>query len=161
MTASILIAGLQYDLACADGHALATTYAEHRTKPSAVAVQRHVGHCNSCTRLTKFEGIVDVTRGPSHGKPDFSATDVAARIRAGESLEFICAELDRAPSTVLGRLSTAGYGPDGVAHRPPKSDPKGTPGPTLPAWWQPWRDDALCAQTDPEEFFPEIGRAHV
>ena len=28
---------------------------------------------------------------------------------------------------------------------------------SAPAFLEPWRDDALCAETDPEAFFPEKG----
>lgn len=41
-----------------------------------------------------------------------------------------------------------------IVVRQPEDDTEAEPTPTDPLWW---RDYALCAQTDPEAFFPEKG----
>lgn len=93
-------------------------------------------------------------RAPSHKKRDDlpSNADMAAMLRAGESIEDLGARLGVTWGRIQTRLNDAGWGRDGQPnHRPPR------PRKVLVGIEEPWVADALCAQTDPEAFFPEKG----
>jgi WhiB family redox-sensing transcriptional regulator len=131
-----------------------------RLQSQAIEVQRHVAHCTAgCTRTS--DGLSNDAfsndRSPVHSKPTLPPiAEIASRVRAGEALVVIAAEYDRHPSTIVSRLTKAGYSSrTGIAARA-RGPVREAPEPT-PPWWQPWREDALCAQTDPEGFFPEKG----
>lgn len=124
-------------------------------------LMRHVAHCpDGCARDTSggLSGSAFSNAGaPAHAKPDLPRmADIAARLRDGEALEAIAAEYDRSAASLGPRLNQAGFS---------ARDGKPTTRPTKPTRSlrralvidEPWRDDALCAQTDPEMFFPEKG----
>jgi WhiB family redox-sensing transcriptional regulator len=54
------------------------------------------------------------------------------------------------PQSHLSLVPSAGDGPDALAPRDPLAR-------LLPAGDESWRLDGLCAETDPEAFFPEKG----
>lgn len=131
-----------------------------RLHSQTVELQRHVAHCTAgCTR--KSQGLSNSAftndRAPAHAKPQLPPiADLARRVRDGEALAVLAAEFDRHPGTISAKLSAAGFNSGtGVANRP-AGKVREILEKTLPAW-QPWREDALCAQTDPDEFFPEKG----
>lgn len=99
-------------------------------------------------------------RAPSHRKPKMpGATELAAMLAAGETLEEVAATFERHTHTLIKVLNEAGYSTvDGrPLHTRPGTDDEEPP--TLgrafefPAWF----DDALCAQTGQDLFFPEQG----
>lgn len=98
-------------------------------------------------------------RSPSHRKPQLPPmAEIAQRITAGELLEDIADEYNRHPDNIKQRLSVAGF--SSVTGFPLEKPSTVVDLPTLLGRvfkYQPWRDEALCAQTDPDAFFPEKG----
>jgi hypothetical protein len=99
------------------------------------------------------------SRAPSHRKPKLPPmSEIAERIVAGELLEDLAAEYDRHHDNIRQRLNTAGFS---ATTGFPLEEP--TTVVDLPLLlgqvfrYEPWRDEALCAQTDPDSFFPEKG----
>lgn len=81
------------------------------------------------------------------------AADLAALIREGETTDTIAAGYGCSAGTVGKRLQLAGF-----------NTGTGEPNPPTETTWvaglfdpQPWADQALCAETDPEAFFPDKG----
>ena len=74
-------------------------------------------------------------------------------LRDGESLADVAARHDVTPGRVQTLLNDGGWGKDGH----PNTKPKPRPTFVREADEQPWAEQALCAQTDPEAFFPEKG----
>lgn len=125
-------------------------------------LMQHVAHCaDGCVR-DKSGGLSGSAyrndTAPSHQKPPLPPMgEIAARLRNGEALEAIGLEYDRHPGTIGARLSAAGFSSrDG---RPVTVRTAAAPAPPKRTLLddEPWRADALCAQTDPESFFPEKG----
>jgi WhiB family redox-sensing transcriptional regulator len=85
--------------------------------------------------------------------------DIAARIRDGESYRDIAKEYGLEKQGLANRLRTAGYRYDtGEVERDARlREMKEHLRSTLLTWGEPWMADAICAQTDPEAFFPEKG----
>jgi WhiB family redox-sensing transcriptional regulator len=131
-----------------------------RVRDHGIELSRHVGHCSAgCRRLTAFNGDTSAAyaRAPHRSKPEVPpASELAERVRNGATLEQLGAEYERHRNTIQQRLTTAGY--SAVTGEPRRSAPS-SPAPkrlgVLPD--EPWRADAICAQTDPESFFPEKG----
>lgn len=123
-------------------------------------ITRHVGHCNDgCTRLTEFVAPMTFAGAPAHKKPTMpGAGELAQRIRRGATVEDLAAEYDRSRHAIQQRLTSSGYSArDGEPLTRHQAAAETERPPRTPPWWEPWRDDAMCAQTDPEAFFPEKG----
>ena len=100
-------------------------------------------------------------RAPSHKKPAMPLPgELAALLLAGEeTLETLAVRYERSRVTVQKHLNDAGFTNTGEPMEAPSTKPK-TPELTLLLGGfddQEWADRALCAQTDPEAFFPEKG----
>jgi WhiB family redox-sensing transcriptional regulator len=85
--------------------------------------------------------------------------DVAAMVREGETVAEIAETFERAESSLRSKLTDAGWS---AATGEPMAksqddDDEGAPVLALKQLWPPWMEDAVCAQTDPESFFPEKG----
>lgn len=95
-------------------------------------------------------------RAPSHRKPALPRmTDVAARVRAGETLDQVAAEYERRGVSLIPHLANAGFSVDG---HPIREHPIDDRPPALHTWVMPdWYVDALCAQVDPELYYPDTG----
>lgn len=125
-------------------------------------LMQHVAHCtHGCTR-DKTGGLSGSAyrndRSPTHQKPTFPPMgEIAARLRNGEALEAIAAEYDRHPQTIGPKLTAAGFSSRDGRPITPRVAPPPTPPKRTLVDDEPWRDDALCSQTDPEAFFPEKG----
>lgn len=132
----------------------------NKVRDAGIELSRHVGHCTAgCRRLTEFTPNTSAAyaRAPHRSKPEVPpASELAARMRDGETLEDLGAQYDRHPDTIRQRVVTAGFsGRDG---RPLKDPARAKPLLQRPASSdEPWRADAICAQTDPESFYPEQG----
>lgn len=136
-----------------------------RTHDASVHLQRHVAHCtDGCKRATHGASFAaraadQMDRAPHRLKPDLpGATELAALLQQGQSVEGLAAVYDRHPHTLRGRVTAAGYSATtGLPnHREPVEKPQPTGlGDVLQI--PPWVDQALCAQTDPDSFFPEKG----
>jgi WhiB family transcriptional regulator, redox-sensing transcriptional regulator len=95
-----------------------------------------------------------------------STADMAEMLRDGATLAEIGQAFGRSVSTVVSRLKDAGWSsrdgqPLGAS---PELDPEPAPDAPvrIPQYQiafvpQPWAGEALCAQTDPEIFFPDKG----
>lgn len=132
-----------------------------RVEDQRKLLNAHVGHCNlGCVRDSR-QGLdnsaFENDRAPSHAKPPLPRmAEIAARLRNGEALEAVSAEYDRHPQTLRGKLQHAGFhATTGRPHQP--RVPRPTPAPVAPLVDETWRESALCAQTDPEAFFPDQG----
>jgi len=93
-----------------------------------------------------------------------STFDMAEMLRDGATKAEVCEAFDLSPSTVNTRLSDAGWSATTGQPIDTFTEPKPAPARTAMALFidQPWVDQALCAQTDPELWFPEKGGAtHV
>jgi WhiB family redox-sensing transcriptional regulator len=92
-----------------------------------------------------------------------STADMAAWIRGGVTLHDTAKAFGVSDSTVRQRLITNGWSsatgePVSLIPEPePEPDPETVSHPAFAFVDQPWADQALCAQTDPEVFFPEKG----
>lgn len=99
--------------------------------------------------------MMDNSRAPSHKKPPLPpAGELAALLRTGISLDDLAARYDRRGDTLRPILNGAGWSTTG--------DPLPVDVIELPVlgrlWDVPkWMDEALCAQTGPEAFFPNKG----
>lgn len=134
---------------------------------SDAGLMQHVAHCtDGCVRATggalAFAGENQAgvyRRAPSHQKPALPGTaDLAARIRDGATAEDLAVEYERDPHTIRQRLTNSGF--SAVTGEP--NHREHTPITALALVRmedQPWAGDALCAQTDPEAFYPEKGES--
>lgn len=96
------------------------------------------------------------------------AADLVAMLDEGASCDDLAAVFDCSASTIRVRITNSGIRQAAAVASTPAAAP-GTgdgeapsgvsPVPTLlgPLTDAEWMDDGLCAQTDPEEFFPEKG----
>ena len=135
--------------------------AKMRTKlaNARLELSRHAGHCSDgCIRTPgQFVGERSTSwrRAPSHAKPDLPPTaELAAMIRDGATIDDLAEQYQRDTSTIRQRLSTAGWSSTtgtaiSAAERPLRALARNVLDD------QPWRIDAICAQTDPESFYPE------
>lgn len=129
-----------------------------------IRLQRHVAHCADGCKRTQGQASSEATRwsrAPSHDKPKLpGAATLAAMIQQGQTCQGIAAVYERHVSTITARLSTGGYSavdgrPLESKARPQKHEEQEEL--VLPFEVPPWVDDAFCAQTDPDAFFPEKG----
>lgn len=97
---------------------------------------------------------IDVGTDFTKVRKQASATEMAEMLREGVTLAEVCQAFDLAPSTIRGRLMDAGYASTG---KPITTAPEPATDPPAPREDLSWQDDALCAQTDNETFFPEKG----
>lgn len=133
-------------------------------KQAEIELQRHVAHCaDGCKRARggdlAFAHVNQAgvnSRAPSHQKPPVpGAGELAARIRDGATVDDLATEYERDPSTIRQRVLQAGYsGTTGEPTHRPRTPLELILGRIDD---QPWAEDALCAQTDPESFYPEKG----
>lgn len=87
-------------------------------------------------------------------------TDLAARVRAGENLRVIAAELGVPYRLLAERLRNAGFALTGELFADQqRSDLKTYLSSALLRWREPWMDDAECARVDPDAWFPEKGES--
>lgn len=88
-----------------------------------------------------------------------SITSLAARVRDGEATQrSLAAEYGVALATIQNRFSYAGFASTGESMQQAQARELRTAlASAVKVWWQPWMDGAVCAQTDPESFFPEKG----
>lgn len=143
-----------------DSPRLAVQLAQARDtfRQTSIELARHAGSCDGCVRVAGQNAEMTAwRRAPTLAKPDLPAmSEIAARLRDGEALEVIAQQYDRTVATIRLRLSGAGF-----HSTTGKSLTKPTKAATQPATPRPrdqtWRLSALCAQTDPESFFPEKG----
>lgn len=138
-----------------------------RLNDLAIRLQRHVAHCNQgCKRATDgaaFAASAERSmydRAPHRLKPELpGATALAAMLQQGQTVEGLGAVYERHPGTIRARIVSAGYSSTTglpLQSQRARDDDEATPRlPFLEV--PPWVDDALCAQTDPEAFFPERG----
>ena len=87
-----------------------------------------------------------------------STSDMAEMLRDGATIQEVAEAFGRGVSAIQQRLSTAGWsattGQPIDTFTEPEVKP---PHASFTFLDQPWADQALCAQTDPESFFPEKG----
>lgn len=85
-----------------------------------------------------------------------STGEMAALLRDGVTLAEVAEAFDLSWSTVQARIIAAGWSSE--TGEPILRPEVAAPPPPAPAFQpQPWADQALCAQTDPETFYPEKG----
>jgi hypothetical protein len=126
-----------------------------------IELSRHVAHCNDgCRRVADPETVFSgpaYERSPTHQKLTVpAAPELAQRVRDGESIEDLATQYERHPSTIIQRLQHAGFSNNGQPKRPTPDD-DGALLLKKPFRYEPWMDDAVCAQTDPDSFFPDKG----
>jgi WhiB family redox-sensing transcriptional regulator len=85
--------------------------------------------------------------------------DIAARIRAGESYRDLAKEYRVDQQGLANRLRTGGYRFDtGEPEREARlREMKQRLSSSLLTYSVPWMREAICAQTDPDAFYPEKG----
>lgn len=138
--------------------AAALTKARDTFRTTSIELSRHVGHCDDCHRPAGQTGdMLTWRRAPAHNKPELPpVAELAARLRNGEALAAIATEYDRTIPTLQVRFSAAGFST--ITGKPITRSTKRTQAAApAPRVNESWRDDALCAQTYPDEFFPERG----
>lgn len=134
-----------------------------RTRGDGVLMQ-HVAHCeDGCIRARGGDlafaaegqtGVFD--RAPTHSKPPMpTAGQLAELIRDGQTVDDLATTYERHPHTIQQRLTHAGFSSHTGEPRAKRSNANGLI--DLHVDDQPWAEDALCSQTDPEAFFPEKG----
>lgn len=87
------------------------------------------------------------------------AAALAEMVRDGWDTQELGARFDRHPTTIVRLLIQGGFSSgtgEPIVYVPPLDD-TATHGLDRPFVYPPWMNDALCAQTDPEAFFPEKG----
>jgi WhiB family redox-sensing transcriptional regulator len=98
--------------------------------------------------------------GVDYSKVKHASTgDMAEMLRDGFTPDDVAEAFGLSESTIRQRLITAGWSSTTGEPTSLETD-EPQPRPTLPVMGflnQPWVVDALCAQTDPEQFFPEKG----
>lgn len=85
-------------------------------------------------------------------------TELAARVRAGETVDSVAASCGVARVTILNRFCDAGFTPAGEPQQvEARTSLKAYLASVARTWAEPWMDEGICGQTDPEIFFPEKG----
>jgi WhiB family redox-sensing transcriptional regulator len=86
-------------------------------------------------------------------------TEIAAQIRDGESYRDLATEYRVDQQGLANRLRNGGYRFDtGETERAARlREMKERLSASLRTYSEPWMADAICAQTDPDAFFPEKG----
>jgi WhiB family transcriptional regulator, redox-sensing transcriptional regulator len=89
-------------------------------------------------------------------------TELAERVRAGETVKALAAEYDLKLLALHGYFYRGGFTSTGEKRAPvqPKQwgpmDPNGL-GRLVRSWSEPWMANAACAYVDPELWFPDRG----
>lgn len=139
--------------------------ARQRVESFRGRLMQHVAHCTAgCARAqggqTAFAsenqpGVY--SKAPSHAKPVLPpVAELAKRIRAGSTLDELGSEYERDAKTISQRLNQAGYSATTGLPQLRTSTFK-TALHQLIDLVPEWTIDALCAQTDPEAFYPDKG----
>lgn len=130
-----------------------------RRDSNDVKLSRHVARCEAGCKVatgSTFAGENQAgmfSRAPTHGKPDLPpARELSAMLDDGATLEELAEKYGRSVSTLKSRLAYSGFrarhaqaGPT-VLQKLLGDEPN-----------RAWTKSALCAQVDPELFFPEKG----
>lgn len=126
-------------------------------RESRIELGRHVAHCTDGCRRATGERQVPLSkawdRSPTHHLPEMPPlAEVAAMLRAGARLEDLAPAWGRRADGIASRLNVGGW--NGATGEPLAKAPKSrTPLPVrVPDWEQ-----AVCAETDAELFFPDTG----
>lgn len=140
---------------------LAERYRDEATKAKALADDtdlRYLTHHGENHPYVVVLPSTDNDRAPSHRKPILPpAADLAARLRAGETLDDLATEYQRTPAVISRKISMAGFNGHTGEPRTSRRDEDGLTVPMHEWSFPPWVDQALCAQVDPEIFFPDKG----
>lgn len=89
---------------------------------------------------------------------EVDASAVARQLRNGRTVQSVATGLGIRPGTLRRYLSRAGWGSDGRPLRADTDDRQDEPeSDDIAALPGAWVERALCAETDPELFFPEKG----
>lgn len=87
-----------------------------------------------------------------------AVVDAAARLRAGDTLDAVAADAGITRHTLMDRLGKAGFSLNGESRSVEQRDELKTYlASKVRSYAEPWMDEAICKQTDPEAFFPEKG----
>lgn len=88
-------------------------------------------------------------------------SEIAARVRDGESYKDLAKELRVDQQGLANRLRTAGYRFDTgeLEKDAQRRELKAVLSASLRTWWEPWMEDAACARVDPDAWFPEKGES--
>lgn len=85
-------------------------------------------------------------------------TELAARVRHGETVDSVAASCGVARVTILNRFSDAGFTSTGEEKQgAERMELKAYLKSVALTWAEPWMSEGICASTDPEAFFPEVG----
>lgn len=116
---------------------------------------------------TTSTSATDTANEPREGNPmsdhaNFSdlppVTELAERVRAGETIAALARELNVAPVTLYNRFQYAGFAPTGETRKvEAQRELKEYLAGVLRTWSEPWMSEGICGQTDPESWFPEKG----
>lgn len=84
--------------------------------------------------------------------------ELAARVRGGLPLKDLAKELHMDPQGLANRFIAAGFMPTGESEKDfRRRQLREHLGSVLASYAEPWMAGAVCAQTDPDAFFPEKG----
>lgn len=130
-----------------------------RVRDDGLELARHVAHCtDGCTRTSHTQpGLHTYDRAPHTLLPDLPPmADVATQLTQGATLDQVAATYQRTSDVIRIRLNRAGYDihgqPTTTTARP---RPEPVPLQLHPTKPPDWAERSLCAQTDPEAFFPD------
>lgn len=85
-------------------------------------------------------------------------TELAARVRDGATLRSLATEYGVALMTLQNRFSYAGFTSTGETKKQAqRRELRSVLSAAVLRWQEPWMAEGICAQTDPESFFPEKG----
>lgn len=85
-------------------------------------------------------------------------TELAARVRDGEALKDVASSVRLDPQGLANRFRAAGFMPTGESERDYRRRlMKEHLATKLLTYKEPWMRDAICAQVDPEMFYPDKG----
>jgi hypothetical protein len=86
--------------------------------------------------------------------------ELAARVCDGEALKDVARSLGMEAFALANRFRAAGYMPTGETERDYRRRlMKEHLKTKLLTYREPWMVDAVCVQTDPDSFFPEVGES--
>lgn len=84
--------------------------------------------------------------------------ELAARVRAGETVNAIAGEYGVSRTTILNRFSTAGFTYEGVSQESEaRLELKAYLKSVALRWAEPWMSEGICSQVDGDLWFPEKG----
>lgn len=137
--------------------------AQARRDSTRIELSRHVAHCpDGCRRAPAaeqppaFATQTPYERAPVRSKPPLPpVSEITAMIRAGQTVEKIAETFERNPQTIRQLVTSSGW--SSKTGQPAGQDADEPASLHKPFRYEPWMDDGVCAQTDPEAFFPEKG----